>query len=302
MSQYRERNRTRSTYRAKSRDPYRSRVRALYRRLLNRYKPPRPLGGGRGYSPRSAYRPTAERYHSTAEYRPQTKERVRSEVLVRRESSPRVEFPAYRPEPDVEQLLKKLEKRFDEKLHERVLEIMEREFDETRAEALHRYGLPEHAQDEDVRMKIERLQDPEKWEEQKKEHFVEITEDMAENGQEAKQVEKKQDEPQENTTEAKVEDESSTEPQPEVLEADIQTEANSSIEEAELQNAPEPVDSVAENLPEPPLESTVASAETAEPIGAELLEDPILMADIELLYDELEAEELEPEEEIEPGH
>jgi hypothetical protein len=271
-------------------------------------------------------------------------------VIVRREPSRRIEFPAYKPEPDVEQLLKQLEKGFDERLHERILELMEKEFQENWRDMLERYGLPEDASDEDVRMKIERLQDPEKWEEQKKEHFVEVTEDMVEDEQEAKQAERKQHEALENTAETKAIDEppiekqdagsreiwmtraeleaienaparvtekiddglyeivetesveSSHEPQAQAIEqANGQNEESNSIEQAELQNAPELVDTLAENLPEPVTE--LASAETAEPIGAELLEDPLLVADIELLYDELEAEEFESEEEqIEPGY
>jgi len=46
----------------------------------------------------------------------------------------------------------------------------------------------------------------------------------------------------------------------------------------------------------------VAPAHATEPIEVDMLENPLLLADIEALYEEIEAEELEPEEPIEPGY
>jgi len=294
MSEYGKRNRNGSRYRSRRRDPYRSLTRDLYSRLLNRYKPLRSLGGSGGGGSRSTYRPSVERYHPAAEYKPKTQERAPSQGMARRESSPRVELPAYKPEPDIEQLLKDLEKRFDARLHERVLEMMEKQFDETRAEVLRRYTLPESALDEDVQAKIEQLQDPE---DQRKEHMLEISQDVV--NRDNSSLEQEQTQPMESQPEAL--DESSFESMPEMEKRDTQT----LVDVNEVVDPEGIVESV--DIPERPPEEAMEPPDSVGEIAKMVVEDPVLaldlepemLADIEALYNELKLE-LEPEEQVEP--
>jgi hypothetical protein len=328
MKRYERKNTDKSRYSPRLYEPYKA-LRDLYRRLgKNRYRPTRPVGGGSGgYRPQSANRPNMHRYSPSTqvEYKVRPSESRRSQVILRSGPVTRINFPRYRPEPDIEGLLRQLEKRFDEKLHERILEMMEREFDETRAELFSRYGLAESALDEDLQQKLERLQDPEKWEQQKKEQFVEISESMAEKDADPKPPEQNQ-EPVESTAESV--DEASIEPSQDVEKAEVWM---SRAELEATQNAPtrviEKVDDdlyeVVETEPvksSPPAETDSSSEAAVEPLPLEhavepiaapiepaqlieaTLDNPLFMSDIEALYNELEAEELEPEEEIEPGH
>jgi hypothetical protein len=221
------------------------------------------------------------RYHSGSGYKSKAKEGTRSQVIIRREPSPRVEFPEYRPDqPDVEVLLKELEKRFDEKLFERVLEIMEKEFDRTQAETFDRHDLSESTSDENLQERLEPLEKQEKA---------------------SQQSEMSQDQPIETIPRTGAADEI-------VSEGRLMVEDESGSEDR-VEDRDSPRDSgaleiVAENLPlENATESAAESNQAAEPIEATLLEDPLLKADIEALYDELDAEQLEPEEEsTEPSY
>jgi hypothetical protein len=305
MTQYISRNITKSQYHQRhGDDPYRSQAGIHYRRLLDRYKQPRSAGGSGGHRSSSKYRPNVVRYHSGSGYKSKAKEGTRSQVIVRREPSPHIEFPEYKPRPDIEVLLKELEKRFDERLHERVLEMMETESVEARAEVLHRYDLPDTATDEDLREKIDRLTDLEKWK-QHKGHFIEHPPDVPENGPDTLKGSEKNT--PENTVEADPEQlgvpsqrallETMEEAAPQIQESvnisEVELPSVSELAHAEVETPP----------PEHTSESIVASSDqAAEPIEATMLEDRLLIADIEALYNELETEQQESEEEVEPSY
>jgi hypothetical protein len=289
MSEYSKWKRRDSRYRPKRSDPYRSLTYDLYRRLLNKYKPKRSSGGSGGYGSRSSYRPSVERYHPAPEYKPRHQERAPSQWVAKRE--PRAEVPTSKAEPDVEQLLRELEKRLDERLNDRILEVMGREFGEARAEGLRRYTLPESAPDEDVQSKIEQLQDREK---QDKEHTLEISQERVDHDN--LRLEQEQTQPIEGQSEPL--DESLPEPMSEIVEkTDTQTSMDASFD-SEVR----PTD-----IPERPPEEAMEPPESAEEIAKMVAEDPVLardlepemLADIEILYNELELE-LELEEQVEP--
>jgi hypothetical protein len=304
MAQYRRRNRIQSPYQQRHGDgPYRSQTGELYRKLLDRYKQHRPTGGSPRRGDGSKYRSNVVRYHSGSGYKSKAKEDTRSQVITRREPSPRIEFPEYRPDhPDVEVLLKELEKRFDERLHERVLEMMEKEFVEARAEILRRYDLPDTATDEDLRERIDKLSDSEK-SKQQKEHFIEHPPDVAENGPDIIRGSEKN--APESTVEADPEQMNTPSQSSllETIEAAPQLRESDNVSEVESPSISELAHAEVETpSPEHTSESRVASPDrAAEPIEVAMLEDRLLLSDIEALYNELETEQ-ESEEEVEPTY
>ena len=291
MTEYRKRKR----YRPRIRAPYRASAADLYRRMLNRYRSIRPTRGGGGGHSRRPNRPILEKYHpTTPEYKPKTRDTTSSQL--RRESHTHVETPAYRPEPDIDSLLTELEKRFDQRLHQRVLEMMEKEFDESRTDLFNRYNLPETSPDKELQEKIQQLTGQERWQEQTEESSVETREEKARYTNEVS--DRNQDEHlTENTNASESMPESASEI---VDEANIETQESISVTEPGLAEPLELPDSNHTSI-EHPQEATVSPDQATEPIEGSLLDNPLLIADIEALYNELELDELEPQEEqLEP--
>lgn len=290
MAEYRKRKR----YRPRIRTPYRASTADLYRRMLNRYRSIRPTRGGGGSYSRRPNRPTLEKYHPTPpEYKPKTRDTTTSQL--RRESHTPVESPTYRPETDIESLLTELEKRFEDRLHQRVLEMMEKEFGEARTEPSNRYNLPESSPDNEPQEKVQQLTGPERWQEQTEETPVETREEKARYANEAS--DRNQDE---NLTENTNASESAPEPSSEVVdEPNIETQESISATEPEPSEPLELPDSNHTSI-EHPQEATVTPDQATEPIDS-LLDNPLLTGDIEALYNELQLDELEPQEEqLEP--
>jgi len=107
-------------------------------------------GSSPSYRPRTAYRPRIQ-YRPEPPYRPQPRQSI-----TRSSDKPWIEPSRYTPqrirtEPDVEKMLKELEKRFDEKLEERILERMEVEFQELQ-EAMKSEAVSPESQEQEARI------------------------------------------------------------------------------------------------------------------------------------------------------
>jgi hypothetical protein len=120
-------------------DPYRllTKMRRGYKSSAKArsYSPSRRKGGSSSaprYRSRTTYRPKM-RYQPQPPYKPQPRPRaIRSSDKPWTEpTKSRIQHIRY--QPDIEKMLKKLEKRFDEKLEQEVLERMETEFEEPKA-------------------------------------------------------------------------------------------------------------------------------------------------------------------------
>jgi hypothetical protein len=286
MTEYRKRKR----YRPRVRTPYRASAADLYLRMLNRYRSIRPTrGGGGGYN-RRPNRPILEKYQpATPQYKPKTRE---TSYHLRRESHSPLESPTHTLEADTELLLTELEKRFDERLQQRGLEMMEKEFDEPQADSINRYNLAESSPDKQLQKETQQLAGSERWQEQTENTSMETREAKVSYSTEL--PDEKQDEDLENTN-----DESPSEPASEVV--DIETQESIIPPEPEPTELLEPPGSNHTSI-EHPQEGTVSPEPATEPIEVNPLDSPLLLADIEALYNELELEELEPEEEtIEPA-
>jgi hypothetical protein len=120
-------------------DPYRllTKMRRGYKKSAKArsYSPSRRKGGSSSaprYRSRTAYRPKM-RYQPQPPYKPQPRPRaIRSSDKPWTEPT-KARIQPIRYQPNIEKMLKKLEKRFDEKLEQEVLERMETEFEELRA-------------------------------------------------------------------------------------------------------------------------------------------------------------------------
>jgi len=137
-------------------DPYRvlTKMRRGYKSSAKArlYSPSRRKGGSSSaprYNPRTSYRPKM-RYQPQPPYKPQPKPRA-----VRSSDKPWTEptksrIQPIRYQPDIERMLKQLEKRFDEKLEQEILERMETEFKELKAALIEKSEAGSKAQKKNI--------------------------------------------------------------------------------------------------------------------------------------------------------
>lgn len=142
--------------------------------LYNQSNPYKPHGHKgtrmrRGYKSRSLYSPSRRQgyspqppsyksntarlprihYQPAPPYRPQPKQNIARSSPPPLHKMHRYTEPRTRVEPDIEEMLKQLEKRFDEKLEQKILERMETEFEESqevlkeKSEAVENSDIPE---------------------------------------------------------------------------------------------------------------------------------------------------------------
>lgn len=263
----------------KRRTPYKSERDTPYKRVK-----PRPYNASssqRSSGRRSSYRPIRHNFRSTKEkYSPIPKTKPSSERWIPPRKGPayRIEFPQYESRPDTEALLKKLERDFDERLEEEMLERMDQDFSRFWNETLREHGIAAYEDEDVVRDKLLRRLDPAKWQEEHKDDFLEISEEDVDN---AKNVElsreeehadfiSSEQEPGQQVSEVAEIPETDTDQAPEAVEHDIVTAFHNH-----------------ETWP-PPEEQPPDSAELLE---FDLATDPLMQSDIETLIEEVEAEE-----------
>jgi hypothetical protein len=273
----------------------------LYRRLLHRYRPLRPTRSGNRYSRESNYHPTPARYHSSSEDRPRRPESTITQPAAKRRSNSFIELQAYEQKPDVESLLKELERRYEERLNQRILEMIEERPDKAHVEPPHNDPI-ENLPNEESRDTTAGLTYPERPHEENQEHDIDAGEEGVQDIGEASQKI-----PEASIDKTAEDDEANEMPTDRTLEvADEmrpQAQDSASTNDVEWTQSLELIDS-GQNVPiEHPEETAAALGQATESVEGKMLEDPLVIADIEVLLDELEVEDLESEkEQVESGY
>jgi len=254
---------------------------SLYNRLRGKYS---PRSGSGGYRPQTPYILSHRllRYQPEQEYRPRPELKTSQPVIVQRSEPTTYRMPKmeYKEEPDIEELLERLEKRFDAKLESQAMKLLEKESIISQAESARQQKLDEYAGDEST-------SEEENHAEKTKIDEISIG-DLEDATRELHEDEVTEEEFQRDI----------------VLSDEAETFSESQADElSELEEA------VSEPVELPPEESA-EPAESVEELAEAVMEDPVLasdlepemLAEIESFVNDLEAEELEPEEEyVEPG-
>jgi len=269
-------------YKRKYRRPYKSSMQSRYRKPANLYKLP-SKGGGGSYRPRTPYILS----HNTLRYPPEPKYRLEPEagrsqpIIIKSEPDhyrvPKIE---YKPEQDIDQLLEKIQKKFDETLEEKIIELFGEEL------------KPRIEPDSSLDKYVENA-------DQKTESITDIDNDETSNQTE-------EDLPDEDVDKELHEDK--VEVQKDMMMSD---EAETYFENLAVDELDSDAAIAPRDIPDRPPEEAMYPNESFIEMAESVLENPLLAYDIdsriwpeiEALVIDLKAEQIEPKaESVEPGY